>query len=188
MLKQPLWREWCVERWERGTNVLPRIIWKLEKMTKVWQGKGERDYVYCSYMRWNSHHLWATWIYIIIYLFPSFIHFLAAVLRSLELYPPWCRHEQPSAGHCSPGRRRRSGYPDSWRGGAASWGTNSRPEPQMTTGVGRRQTAETRWCPPSTRDGLERGGGGERMAICCLLYVSEIFLYNWDQNESTESV
>lgn len=36
----------------------------------------------------------------------------------------------------------------------------------MTTGVGRRQTAETQWCPPSTRDGLERGGGGEGMAIC----------------------
>lgn len=34
----------------------------------------------------------------------------------------------------------------------------------MTTGAGRRQTAETQWCPPSTRDGLERGGG-EGMAI-----------------------
>lgn len=25
VLKQPLWREWCVKRSERGTNVLPRI-------------------------------------------------------------------------------------------------------------------------------------------------------------------
>lgn len=78
---------------------------------------------------------------------------------SLAVNPPWCRSERPSEGRCSPERRRRSGYPDSWRDGAASWGTNSRPEPQRTAAAGRRLTAGTQWCPPSTPDGLktERG-------------------------------
>ena len=78
----------------------------------------------------------------------------------LAVYSPWWRRERPSAGHCSPGRRRRSGSPDSWRGGAASWGTSSRPEPLTTTAAGRRLTAETQWCPPSTRYGLEDGEEG----------------------------
>ncbi len=84
----------------------------------------------------------------------SFI-FSRWLCKRWRCYPPWCRRERPSAGHGSPERRHRSGYPDSWRGGAASWGTNSRPEPPTSTAAGRRLTAETRWCPPSTRGGLE---------------------------------
>lgn len=78
---------------------------------------------------------------------------------------PWCRRERPSAGRGNPGRPRKSGCPDSWRGGAASSGRSSRPEPRTTAGASRRLTAETQWCPPSTPDVLERQqkGGGEQL-------------------------
>lgn len=69
-------------------------------------------------------------------------------------YTPWCRSEQLSEGRGSPEHQHMSECPDSWRGGAASRGRNSRLEPQTTTAADRRLTTGTRWCPPSTQDGL----------------------------------
>lgn len=85
--------------------------------------------------------------------------------------PPWCRCEQPSAGHDSPERRHKSGCPDSWRGGAASWERSSRPEPPMTTVEDKMLTAKIQWCPPSARGGLDGGG-----AIKCQWFITKVLL------------
>lgn len=117
---------------ERGTNLLPRITSRLENdqsLTggKLYRRKAVEGKEACLLLK-PRLHLWST-----IIIFRSIFSKADALLifswwlynrwryrNKLAMYPPWCRRERPSAGHCSPERRRRSGYPDSWRGGAAS--------------------------------------------------------------------
>lgn len=71
---------------------------------------------------------------------------------------PWHSCWQPCTGRCSPGRRRTAGCRYSWRGGAASWGSCSRPPPPPTAAANTPWTAGTPPSPPSALYDLKHHG------------------------------